>query len=196
LKKNAGTTPTEDSNADVALASSGLELSLADQKTAWADFLPKISGSADYGRLGESPVHSSNTYFVGVQATIPIWEGGAQQAKLKEVKGKVKEAQENLLDTREQAQVKIDSARAAIIEADDLGIAKTQERQTAQRSLKIALQAQQTGSGSVLQVMQAKADLATVEDQYNEAQAGWIMSHIDLLYAQGRLRELVKTEGE
>lgn len=196
LKKNAGANPGQDNNADVAVASSGLELSLADQKTAWADFLPKISGSADYGRLGESPEHGSNTYFVGVQATIPIWEGGAQQAKLKEVKGEVKEAQENLLDTREQAQVKIDSARAAIIEADDLGIAKTQERQTAQRSLKIALQAQQTGSGTVLQVMQAKADLAMAEDEYNEAQEAWVMSHIDLLYAQGRLRELVKIEGE
>ena len=194
LEKNAGAAGGKDTNADVALASSGLKLSLADQKTAWADFLPKISGSADYGRLGASPDHSSNTYFVGVQATIPIWEGGAQQAKLKEVKGEVKEAQENLLDAQNQAQVKIDSARAAIIEADDLGIAKTQERKTAQKALKIALQAQQTGSGTVLEVMQAKADLAQAEDEYNEAQAAWVMSHVDLLYAQGRLRELVRKE--
>lgn len=44
LKKNAGANPGQDNNADVAVASSGLELSLADQKTAWADFLPKIWG--------------------------------------------------------------------------------------------------------------------------------------------------------
>ena len=142
LEKNAGANPGNDNNADVAVASSGLELSLADQKTAWADFLPKISGSADYGRWANHPSHGSNTYFVGLQATVPIWEGGSQQAKLKEVKGEVKEAQENLLDASQQAQVNIAKARAAIIEADDLRIAKTQERQTAQRSLRIALQAQ------------------------------------------------------
>lgn len=196
LERNTGATPKQEFNADVALASSQLELSLANQKTALADFLPKISGSADYGRSGESPDQGSNTYFVGLQATIPIWEGGLQQAKLSEVKGQVKEARENLLDASQQTEVKIASARSAIIEADDLGIARVQARQTAQRSLKIALQSQETGSGSVLGVMQAKADLALAEDAYNEAQAAWVMSHIDLLHAQGRLRELVKQPGE
>jgi hypothetical protein len=40
--------------------------------------------------------------------------------------------------------------------------------------------------------MQAKSDLATAQDDYNEAQATWVMAHIDLLHAEGRLRELVK----
>jgi outer membrane protein TolC len=194
LEKNAGAGPEAKTNADVVVAASGLQLSLADQKTAWADFLPKISGSADYGRSGESPGHGSNTYAVGLKATIPIWDGASQQAKLKEVKGELKEAQEKLLDAQAQAQVKIESARAAIIEADDLGIATTQQRKTVQRALKIALQAQQAGSGSVFDIMQAKADLAQAEDAYNEAQAAWVMSHIDLLHAQGRLRDLIKTE--
>jgi len=194
LQSNAATSPQPQTNADVALASSQLQLSLADQKTAWADFLPKISGSADYGRLGQSPERGSNTYFVGVKATVPIWEGGSQQAKLKEVKGEVKEAQENLLDTNRQVQVKIASAQADIMETEDFRLACAQKRKTAQISLKIALQAQQAGRGSVLEVMQAKADLALAEDQYNEAQAAWVMSHIDWLHAQGRLRELVKKE--
>jgi outer membrane protein TolC len=183
------------SNADMALASSTLEARKADQKTAMADFLPKISGSADYGRSGESPENSSNTYSVGLQATVPIWEGGSNQANLKEVKGEIKEAQENLLDASQQEQVNISKARTAIIEAYDLRQAKAQARQTAQRSLRIAFQAQEVGNGTVLEVMQAKADLATAEDEYNEAQASWVMAHIDLLHAQGRLRELVK-QGE
>ena len=49
------------------LAASQLEARKADQKTAYADFLPKVSGSADYGRSGESPSNGSNTYSVGVQ---------------------------------------------------------------------------------------------------------------------------------
>jgi outer membrane protein TolC len=171
-------------------------LSLADQKTAQADFFPKVSGSADYGRMGQSPDHSSNTYAVGLQVTVPIWDGGAQQAKLKEITGQVKEARESLLDATQQARLGVASARAAIIEADDLKQAKVQKRQTAQKALRIALQAQQTGSGSVLEVMIAKADLALDEDEYNEAHAFWVMSRINWLYAQGRLRELIKIEGE
>ena len=179
-------------NADVAAASSQLEASEADQKTAKADFLPQVSGSADYGRSGESPDHGSNTYFVGLQASVPIWEGGSQQAKLKEVKGEIKESQADLLDAKQQEQVNIDKARAAIVEAYDLKRAKEQAEETAQRALRIALHAQEIGSGSVFELMQAKADLAAAEDEYNEAQATWVMGHIDLLHAQGRLRDFIK----
>ena len=139
LENNTAINFTKASNADMVLASSTLEARKADQKTAYADFLPKVSGSADYGRSGESPGNGSNTYSVGLTVSVPIWEGGAQQAKLKEVKGEVKEAQENLLDATQQEQVNIAKARVAIIEADDLRQAKAQERQTAQRSLRIAL---------------------------------------------------------
>jgi outer membrane protein len=182
-------------NADMALAASQLEARKADQRTAYADFLPKVSGSADYGRSGESPDRSSNTYFVGLKATVPIWEGGSQQANLKEVKGEVKEAQENLLDTDQQSQVNIAKARDAIKEADDLRKAKSQKLQTSQRSMRITVHAQESGSSSVIDVMEAKADLASAEDEYNEAQATWVMSQINLLHAQGRLRELVKKQG-
>ena len=180
------------SNADTVLANSTLEARKADQRTAVADFFPKVSGSADYGRSGESPQHGSNTYFVGLKASVPIWEGGEQQAKLKEVNGEIEEAQENLLDVNQQALVNVVKARKAIAEAVDLKNAKTQKRLTAQRSLRIALHAQEIGSGSSFEVMQAKADLAIAEDEFNEAQATVVMSYIDLLHAQGRLRELVK----
>jgi outer membrane protein TolC len=180
------------SNADMVLAFSQLEQAQADQKTAYADFLPKVSGSADYGRAGASPDRGSNTYDVGLAVSVPLWEGGSQQANLKEVKGEIKEDQENFYDTSQQEQVNIAKARAAIMEAADLRLAKIQERQTAQRALRIALHAQEIGSGTVLQVVQSKADLATAEDEYNEAQAAWVMAHIDLLHAQGRLRDMVK----
>ncbi len=191
LVKKTGINFNHATNADMALAASQLEAREADQKTAYADFLPKVSGSADYGRSGQSPGNGSNTYTVGLAVSVPLWEGGAQQSRLKEVKGEIKEAQENIQDASQQAQVKQAQARAAIVEADDLKEAKSQQLETAQKSLQIAFHAQEIGSGSVLEVMQAKADLAIAEDGYNEAQATWIMSHIDLLHAQGRLRELV-----
>jgi outer membrane protein TolC len=192
LEDNAAINFNNATNADMALASSRLEASKADQKTAYAGFLPKISGSADYGRLGASPDRASNTYSVGLQATVPIWDGGTQQANLKEAKEKTKEAQINLLDAGQQEQVNQAHARASIAEAGDLRQAKLQKRRTAQRALRIAFHSQETGSGTVLEVMQAKADLAMAEDEYNEAQAAWLMAHIDLLHAQGRLRGLVK----
>ena len=119
-----------------SLASSQLEASKADQKAAYADLLPKISGSADYGASGTSPERSSDTYSVGVKVSVPLWEGGSQQAKVEEVKGKIKEAQENLLDAGQQAQVNIAKARAAIVEAYDLRKSKSQQLQTDQRALR------------------------------------------------------------
>jgi len=192
LEKNTVINFNHATNADMLLASSTLEARKADQKAAIADSLPKVSGSADYGRSGASPNRGSNTYDVGLAVSVPIWEGGEQQAKLKEVKGQIKEAQENLLDVSQQTQINVVKARTAIAEADDLRQAKSQKKLTNQRALRIALHAQEIGSGSVFGVMQAKADLAMAEDEYNEAQATWVMAHIDLLHAQGRLRNLVK----
>jgi len=194
LEVNVVNDSTDENSPDRALAASQLEVSKADQKTAKADFLPKVTGTADYGRSGESPEHGSNTYFVGLKATVPLWEGGSQQAKLKETKAKIKEDEASLLDTSQQVQVNIAKAREAIVEADDLRKAKSQECQTAQRSLIIALRSQESGSGSVFEVMLAKAQLALSEDEYNESQAAWEMALIDLLHAQGRLRGVVKKE--
>jgi len=179
-------------NADMQLAFSQLEQAKADQKTAYADFLPKVTGNADYGREGASPERGSNTYDVGLAVSVPLWEGGSQQANLKEVKGRIKEDQENISDTGQQEKVNIAKARAAIMETADLKLSKIQQRQTALQALLIAVHAQEIGSGTVLQVVQAKADLASAEDGYNEAQASWVMAHIDLLHAQGKLRDLVK----
>ncbi len=195
LENNAAVNFNNAANADMVVASSQLEAGKADQNAAIADFLPKVSGSAEYGRAGASPDRGSNTYAVGLNVSVPIWEGGSQQAKLRQVKSEIKEDQENLLDAGWQEQVNIAKARAAITQADDLRQAKAQKHQTAQRALRIAFHAQKIGSGTVLEVMQAKADLATAEDEYNEAQAAWVMAHIDLLHAEGRLRQLVKKDG-
>jgi outer membrane protein len=175
-------------NADVALAASQLEAQKAGQKTAYADLFPKITGSADYGRSGESPAQSSNTYSVGLKATLPIWDGGSQQAGIREATAKIKEAQENLVDAGRRQEVDIAKARLAIEEADYLREAKAQERRTAQKFLLVAIHSQEIGSATVLELMQAKAQLAQAEDGYNEAQAAWIMARIDMLHAQGRLR--------
>jgi outer membrane protein len=192
LESNVSVNFNNAANADMALASSQLEARKADQKTAYADFLPKVSGSADYGRSGGSPDHGSNTYFVGLKATVPLWEGGSRQAKLKEVKGEIKEAEINLLDASQQEQVNQARARAAIVEANDLRQAKSQRLRTDKKALRIALHAQHIGSGTALEVMLAKSDLAIAEDEFNEAQQAWVMAHVDLLHAQGRLRDLVK----
>lgn len=179
-------------SADVAEAASYLKMRLSQEKAAKAGFLPKISGSADYGRMGTSPSKSSNTYFVGVQVSVPIWEGGAQEARLKEAKANLKEAQEGLADTTHQARVKIEKARVFILEADDLLKARWDQKEVTQKSLTIALRAQAAGTSSAFDVMKAKVDLAGSQDVYNEARAVWVMSRVDLLHAQGRLRELLK----
>ena len=194
LKKNAIIFLKDQANADMALAVSQIVARKADEKAALADFLPKISGNADYGRMGESPSHGSNTYFVGLQASLPIWEGGAQQAQLKEVKGQIKEAQENLTDAKQQEELNMAKAEASIEETKDLLTVKLQGKLTAQRSLGVALHANDIGSGNVFQVRQSRADLAMAQDDYSEAEATSLLAYVDLLHAEGHLRDLMTKE--
>jgi len=149
---------------------------------------------ADYGRSGSAPDDGSNTYMIGVQATIPIWEGGFNQSKLKEAKAQVKEAQANLDDILVQDQAKLMIARQALQEAFDMVKAKQAQTSVIEASLQITQARLDSGTGSSLDLIQAQAAQALAQDEANEAQAYVITAQVNVAHALGKLQDIVKEQ--
>ncbi len=186
--------PADEKNPDVKLAMAQIESQKAEQAAASAAFWPRITGMADYGRSGSAPDDGSNTYMIGVQATIPIWEGGFNQSKLKEAKAQVKEAQANLDDILVQDQAKLMIARQALQEAFDMVKAKQAQTSVIEASLQITQARLDSGTGSSLDLIQAQAAQALAQDEANEAQAYVITAQVNVAHALGKLQDIVKEQ--
>ncbi|MBF0490255.1 MAG: TolC family protein [Candidatus Omnitrophica bacterium] len=179
---------------DVRLASAQLDQSKANVKEARAGFWPRLTASGDYGRSGESPSTASNTYSFGAMVSVPIWQGGSQQAQLKVARSQVKENQILLEDAKNQDQVKIQEAQNNVEQAKSLLIVKVDEAREALHQWQVAENRLETGLGSPLELDEAWAQKALAEDAQNEAQAMWWTAKINLARAMGRVEGLFESK--
>ncbi len=176
-------------NPDVDYAQMRLSAAQGDLVAAKGAFWPKISALADYGRSGESPRAASNTYSLGVQASLPIFQGG-RQARVKETESKKAQAQLLLDDTNRQTTAKIDGAKRSIREARMLVVAAFAQARTAKEELTAAKQRLDLGLASPLSYTQAVVQDALAQDELDEARAAQETAYVNLAHLLGRMEDL------
>lgn len=175
---------------DVQVALDQLKEQKAQASAARADYLPRITAMADYGRSGEVPDNASNTYTIGVQANIPIWEGGSKQAAVAEAKARVKEAGAVLEDAELHNAAQVIEAKENIAQARMLIMAKNAQLSAAGEQMSVALKRLEQGTGHELDVDIAAAQQAQAQDERREAAALLWTAKISLAHALGQMREL------
>jgi len=177
---------------DIRAARDQVSAQDAQTAAARADYWPKLSAVGNFGRLGETPSNASNTYLLGLQATIPIWEGGSKQASLAEARAKVKEARAMLEDAQLQNQAQVIDARADISKAKMLIRAKTEGLSVADEQMTIAQKRVGWGTGHQLDVDAAQAQKAQAQDERQEAMALLWTAKVSLAHALGRMESLIE----
>lgn len=177
-------------NPDVALAIAQVNQSKAAVNEAKAGFLPKLTAAANYGRSGESPSASSDTYALGLSVTLPIWEGGLKQAQLHAAQSKLKENEVLLEDVKTQNQAKIKEARNNVEEARALLMARTKQLKYAEHQWMVAATRFKSGLGSQLEMSQAQATRALALDEQHEAQAIFLTAKVNLAHVLGRIEDM------
>lgn len=158
-----------------------------EQKTEMAEFYPKISANADYGANGKHPGNSDDTYNFGGQLSIPIYQGGLRRARAREAKSRVEESRAQWEDTLRQQEAKAMKAWADLQQSLKYWRAVKADRVVVQRELSLARGRLHSGLGSRLQVVQAEADQAGVQDQQEEAVATYYQARVNLAHATGTL---------
>jgi outer membrane protein len=177
---------------DVRVAEDQVAVDTAQVTQTKADNYPKVSLLGDYGRSGESPSESSNTYTIGLMATVPIWQGGSQQAKTAEAKAKLDESKAVLEDVKFQSSVSVMEAEDNIAKAKSLIKAKQAQLSVVRQQLKLATEQYDNGLAQEIDVMRAKARQVYDRDQFREAVAVLWIAHINLAKAQGQMQQMLR----
>lgn len=182
-----------DEQPDVAVARREFELKKSQAVSERREYWPQVSVTGDYGPSGISPgpQDSSETYSLGVQATIPIFEGGLRPARVKEAESRTRESESILKDTRQQTQALITARQQTLEQAKVLLAQKDAEIEVGREELVLAKQRFFAGHGSSAELTNAKVRAAFLEDQKDEAVAYYILAKIDLARASGQVERFL-----
>jgi outer membrane protein TolC len=184
--------PSSGTSPQVDVAQAQLDYALGHVNEARAGFLPKLTASGDYGRLGESPSASSNTYMLGMGVSLPIWEGGLKQAQLDAAKSQYEESKALLKDAKNQNQVKITEAINNFVQANAFLALKADQWTSAQHQWDIVSSRLHSGLASQMDLDEVEAIRAQAIDERNEAQALMWTARINEAHAMGQLEDLFK----
>ena len=176
---------------DLKVAQEQSALAQAQLQQSKADNLPKVSLVGDYGRAGESLDKASNTYTLGIMASIPIWQGGSQHAKTAEAKAKADEAKFVYEDVKRQSSVNEIEAKTNIAKAQDLIRAEQAQADVSRQQLALVLEQAKNGLAQSVDIVRARAQKVYDEDQYSEAVAVLWVAKISLAKAQGRMQQML-----
>lgn len=175
---------------DIVVAEQNLKVAQSQNTAEKAGYLPKISLQGDYGLSGLEPDQASETYGLGVRATIPFFEGGTRQARIKETESVVREQESRFQDVKIQTNAKIMTDVEMVKRSIALMEQKEAEFAVAKEELGIAWQKFNSGAGHNLNLTKAQVRLTVAGDEQDEAIALYILSHVNLARDLGRVEQL------
>ncbi len=178
---------TVDQHPDVQVALQKFKFAQSQKSVEVAEYWPKIVAMADYGPSGLEPRDSNDTYTLGVQASVPIWEGGLRHARIKEMESEIKEHQANLEDKQRHIAAAILNAKQYLRQSEMTLKAKKLETHQVDEELKLAKERFLSGIGSNWELINALTQQVLVYDQGDDAVAAHLMAQINLAHAMGQL---------
>lgn len=165
-----------------------------ERKTEVTEFYPKLMANADYGLNGKHPGNADDTYNFGGQLTVPLFQGGLRRARIHEVQSRLEESQAQWEDTFRQQEAKSTKALSSLKQSLKLWQAMNTELKVAQQELALARHRLMSGLGSRVQVVEAEAHRADLQDQQEEAVATFYQARVNLGHATGTLANWIPKE--
>lgn len=175
---------------DVELADQDVRLKVAQRGIERAERLPQLSGLADYGRSGEGLDESSNTYTIGLQASIPIWEGGNREKSIKEASSRVRESEANLDAVKRETRARVLVAIETMKQAEAYKDQAKEQIKAVEVQANLAQKKFEMGSGSKNDIDDGLAAKASAEANQADALAAYQSAQVNLAHAMGRIEEL------
>ncbi len=179
---------------DMEVAAQLLKQRQSEKHAEMAEFLPKLSGSGDWGASGKSPSDSEWTYSIGAQVIFPIFESGHTWYRVREAASKVSESEVKLKDTERHVESKILQQKELLKEASFLVDQAKSELEVAETKCALAEHRLQTGIGSEIEILQARADEAAAKDKMEEAIATYQTAKVNFAHASGKMELLITKE--
>lgn len=190
LPKDGEIEPALERHPDVQVARRSFELSQSERSASSAQHWPKASVSGDYGKSGKSFSDSENTYTMGGQLSLPLFEGGRTQARVRGSASQVREQEAVLDDTLRQQRARIWNARDSARSAWDGVRAQKEDWDAASQQWTLMERRRKLGTASRQDVIEATAALAAAKDRYEDLLSLYHMALVSLAHDLGRMEEL------
>ena len=186
---------------ELQLVNKQIELLNWQKKASQAEYYPSLALFANYGWLGQGDVfpvgqgeadgvYWSDLAAVGVNISIPIFNGGATKARVQQNKIEIEKAKEDLRET----QLALDLAHAnavAQLENSLLTIQNQEENVALAREVLEDTQNNYSlGLASLNDMLDAERDLSAAMNNLTNAQLDYKLAEVQLLRSQGKLEML------
>lgn len=149
--------------------------------------LPAARAFGDYGAIGSAGSVYLPTRSVGVQVTVPLWDGGRRDARRDEARAQQRAEEIRTRDTAKQVELEIRLALEALKSAEGQVAAARAVFEQAERELEQAERRVAAGVATPLEVTEAQARLARAREAVVAAAFRQKAARIELGEAVGNL---------
>lgn len=196
-------TPPPDSRLETALekaltSRSDLQAQLKQQQKSELEYsaasserFPSLLGFGNYGAIGSGPNDSIPTWLVGISLKLPIFEGGALEARRAEQASKLRQQRLHTEALRRQIELEVRLALGALhLAQQQLEVAR-QALQLAQDELGHAQRRHHSGVSTSLEIIEAQTRLEGAHHGHISALADYSLARVNLAQAMGTVRETI-----
>lgn len=180
----------------VLAAQAQVDAAAAKEDQTRAEGLPNLSLVSKYSRdnqpaslglgIPEFPA-TGHEWYVGVQVTIPFFEGFSRTYQVRQTQAQLEQQQDAFDDARQQVGLEVwNSYQAVQVSTDSVKDSATL-LDIAQRSFTAAGHRYQAGVGNILELLNAQTALANAKQQRVQALADWRAARLRLAGSLGRL---------
>jgi outer membrane protein TolC len=153
--------------------------------------VPTLSAFADYGTTGLKASDSQATRTIGVSLHIPIFDGGARDARRSESRSLLKQEQIRSTDLERQVELKIRIALDAVNSAESQVRAAQEGLTLSNNEVDQAQRRYTAGVASSLEITDAQTRLQRARENQISALFNHALARIDLAAATGTIQQLV-----
>jgi len=147
---------------------------------ARAALVPNVFLQANYLQHTDASDLSRNTWFVGVQASYPIFDGGSRRAAVSRSREEAKASQQDMEAARLQAEADLESALAGWRAAADQLQAANAQLAAAREVARIEQLRYDTGAGDIEDLLRARTREVSAESSKIAARAQMIVSGAEI----------------
>lgn len=178
-----------DDSPDVIAATFDLYAARDDVDVAFSDLLPSLDLQADASYADQPTVQSrwGRSAALGVNLTIPLYQGGAEFARVRETRERVRQRRDQLENAQRSIQEVVTSSWERLLAATAAIEAFRAEVRANQIALEGVEQEALVGARTVLDVLDAEQELFTSQVNLARAQATEVVASYQLKLAVGQL---------
>ena len=177
------------SRPEVRLANVGLELNELNLKLNRVGYLPSLRGNAAYNRQFQGDTFSdgfwASTTFVGLNLSVPIFDGFDRKAKIQRAKIDIQETLNQKTDLIRGINFEVRTARNNYLNALRNKAEQNRNLALAERIYNTTQVKYKEGVGSSIEVTQAEQSMYTTQSNYLQSVYEFVIAKYDLLLAIG-----------